>query len=803
MTAWRSSVCVGLAAAAGIVLLPSGLGRDVVFTVIGTVGIVALMVGIRRNRPTNRHAWYLIAAGGSLWVTGDTVYSWYQDILHSDPFPSLADVFYLSAYPLLILGLLALVRSRDPRRSVTAFIDSAMLTIGVALCSWVYLVAPTWADADAGQLARVVGVAYPLGDILLLAVLLRLATGRGAWSTATRLLATSFVLLIVADSLFEASVFVPFLDTHVELLDPLWLAVYVLWGAVALHPSMRTLSLPAPARTEPMQVRRLVILATMAMVNPAVLVIQLLTGKPLHVWAVVIVSSAMVLLLLVRMVLMVRRLQTQADDLNRLADSDYLTGLANRRRFADRLGEQCTVLFDDPPGATPHRSSGAPSAGCAVPPEPSVGALLVLLDLERFTEINESLGHHTGDLILRAVADRLTGLAGAHGLAARLGGDTFGILDPSVTTVPGAHAAAAALRDALEQPYELPDLMVTVEVSMGFLLVPDDCAEHSTSIAMHRLDVALAAAKSRPGRTAHYSSEMESGGLLGPLLIGELSAALERSELILNYQPQVETESGRVIGVEALVRWQHPTRGLLGPDTFIAAAEQTGLIGPLTQYVLDHALTQCAAWQRTGLHLTVAVNLSVRNLLDPGLVDDVRDALHRHGLSPDVLELEITESSAMIDPRRSMQVLGELAGMGITLSIDDFGTGHSSLAYLQKLPVRRLKIDRSFVAGVLTDPASAAIVSSTIELARHLHLEVVAEGVEDDETLLSLRDMRCWAVQGFGLGRPVLGSLVAPLVEQIELRVPNVLGVPRPYKPLRAVGPADAPALPLTRREPA
>lgn len=220
----------------------------------------------------------------------------------------------------------------------------------------------------------------------------------------------------------------------------------------------------------------------------------------------------------------------------------------------------------------------------------------------------------------------------------------------------------------------------------------------------------------------------DSGDARAPLLIGELGQAIENGEVVVHFQPQVEIQTGHVYAVEALVRWQHPRHGLLGPDVFIPAAAQAGLIGPLLQYVLDTCLLQCARWRREGLDLVVAVNLSVRNLLDPGLIDKIRSALERHGLEALSLELELTEDTAMVDPRRSIQILGVLAKMGVMLSIDDYGTGHSSLAYLQQIPVGRLKIDRSFVTEMTFDASSAAIVRSTIELARVLRFDVVAEG---------------------------------------------------------------------------
>ena len=750
MTTWRRYLLVGVLVAAGDAVLPVGLGRDVVYCLIGTSGVVAIMVGARRNRPAHPVAWYLMAAGTAVWVLGDLMYSWYQDVELIEPFPSLADVPYLAAYPVLAAGLWVLVRSRGPDRRLAALLDSAILMVGLGLLSWVFLIEPTWA-AGGPMLARIVGVAYPLGDVLLFAALVRLAAATDVWNTPSRLLAGSIGLLLVTDSLFEAASFVPAIDAHIPLLDPGWLVAYVLWGAAALHPSMRELSTPAPERAKGMQAGRLVALAAAVSIGPAILGGELIAGGPLHAWAVVIALSLLIPLVLVRMFRMVRQLVDQAERLGQLADTDYVTGLASRRRFAARLDE--LLGGDHPQDAT-----------------------VLLIDLVRFSEINDTLGDRTGDAILHAVGDRLRELAGASALVARVGGDTFAVLDPSIGTSQEADDAAVRIRRALEPPLELPDLSVSVEVSVGTLVLPEDAAD--PVLALHRADVALSAAKARPGRIARYGTEMETGGSLEPLLIGELRAALEHGEIVLHYQPQVQMSTGRVLGVEALARWQHPHHGLLGPDKFIGAAEQTGLIGPLTQYVLDAALEQSARWRSDGLNLTVAVNLSVRNLLDPGLVEDVRAALQRHRLEPEALELEITESSAMLDLRRSMQVLGTLAHMGVMLSIDDYGTGHSSLAYLQRLPVQRLKIDRSFVTGMVHDDASAAIVRSTIDLARNLRLDVIAEGVEDDQTLLVLHEMGCFAVQGFGLGRPVAAPAIPELIERIQGRLPGILGTP-------------------------
>jgi len=751
MTIWRRYLLVGLVASAACVTLPLGIGRDVIYCLIGASGAAAIMVGVRRHRPAHPVAWCLIAAGTAAWVLGDGLYGWYQHVALIEPFPSPADALYLSAYTLFAAGLLALVRSRGPERGSSALLDTMILTVGLGLVFWIFLVAPTWTAESEPLLNRLVGVAYPFCDVLLFAMIVRLSMATGRWNPASRLVAGSVGTLLVVDSVFAVGAFVPAIGAHTYLLDSGWLVAYVLWGAAALHPSMRALSTPATERPGPMTTTRLVALTAALMIGPVIIISELTAGVPLHAWAVVIAQSLLVPLILVRMFRIVRQLEIQAERLELLADTDYATGLANCPSFDNRLGELLGVAHPEVTG-------------------------MLMVHLERFSEIQDTLGHSTANAILQAVGVRLGELTGEHALVARIRNDVFGILDPSITSGEEALQTAIRIRETVERPLELPDLSVSVEVSVGALVLPDDGAEPEAALA--RANATLSVARAQSKRTARYGTEMESEGMLASVVIGELREAIEHDDLVVHYQPQVEICSGRVLGVEALVRWQHPRHGLLGPDTFIPAAEQTGLIGPLTQYVLNSALYQCARWRHEGLDLTVAVNLSARNLFDPGLVDDVRSALQRHGLPASSLELEITETSAMVNPRRSIQVLDALAELGVELSIDDYGTGQSSLAYLQKLPVGRLKIDRSFVTEMIVDQASAAIVDSTIELARVLRLEVVAEGVEDDATLLRLRDMRCGTAQGIALGHPVAASLLPELIARIEERLPAVLGTP-------------------------
>jgi len=749
MAIWRRYLLVGLGVSALCVALPLGFGRDLLYCLVGASSAGAILIGVRKNRPNHATPWYFFAGATATWAFADGLYVWYEHVALTAPFPSLADAFHLAVYPLFAIGLLMLGRARRAKQGPNGLDETLILTISVGLLAWVFLIAPTWSAHDEPMFNRLVGIAYPLCDLLLFAVLMQLATSGAARNTTFRLVAGSVGAMLAADAVFAAGAFVPAIAAHTYLLDVGWLASYVLWGAAALHPSMRELTSPPPPRTAGLSTARLALLGMAIAIGPAIVGGELIAGRPVDAGPVVIAAGATVVLVITRVRRMMRLLESQTERLSRLADTDNITGLANRRRFVDRLDKLLGVAHPEPTG-------------------------FLLVDLARFSEINETLGTPTADAILRAVGVRLGELTGGGALVARMGSDTFGILDPSITSGEEASRTAIRIREALERPLELPDLSVSVEARVGSLVLPEDGTE--PAMALLRADVALSVAKGRSGHTASYGVDLEPGDMLAPVLIGELGQAIEGNDIVVHYQPQVEIHTGRVYGVEALARWQHPRHGLLGPDLFISMAEQAGLIGPLLQHVLECALGQCASWRREGLDLTVSVNLSARNLLDPGLVDNVRAALLRHGLEPQCLELEITEGTAMVDPRRSIHVLGALAQLGVKLSIDDYGTGHSSLAYLQQLPVSRLKIDRSFVTEMTVDDASAAIVHSTIELARVLRFDVVAEGVDDDSTLLRLRDMECYAAQGFGLGRPLAAPLLPDLIRRIEERLHGVLG---------------------------
>ncbi len=442
----------------------------------------------------------------------------------------------------------------------------------------------------------------------------------------------------------------------------------------------------------------------------------------------------------------VRRMLTESRaerHVNHLAYHDALTDLPNRRLFADQL-EQRTELA---------RRKGQPLT-------------LLFLDLDRFKLINDSLGHDMGDLLIQSVAQRLMGVVRKSDIVGRLGGDEFAIIVESITSAQDSAVIAQKLIDTLAEPFMLNTREIFVTVSVGIALYPFDGDQSGTLIK--NADAAMYRAKEH-GRNNYqfYTAEMGARAMERLALETNLRRALERDEFLLHYQPQVRLDSGEMFGLEALVRWNHPDLGLVAPGEFIPLAEETGLIVPIGAWVLRSACRQARAWRDTGwAGLRVAVNLSGRQLRQQNLVEVVRKALEETGLSPEGLELELTESSIMHTDELTRSTLWALHEMGIRLSIDDFGTGYSNLGYLKRFPIDSLKIDRSFVRDITIDPDDAAIATAIIAMAHNLKLDVVAEGVETNEQRTLLRERGCDAIQGFLIGRPAPAEAYGALSER-------------------------------------
>jgi diguanylate cyclase (GGDEF)-like protein len=420
----------------------------------------------------------------------------------------------------------------------------------------------------------------------------------------------------------------------------------------------------------------------------------------------------------------------RAEDLERMATTDELTGLPNRESFRVRLQEQIDAVDGG------HKTFA-----------------VMLMDLDRFKEVNDTLGHHYGDVLLRKLGPRLVRCVGSDGFVARLGGDEFAVLSAR-TGDPSEHGRLASrLLSFVQQPVMVDELSLEVGASIGIARFPEDGTDAHQ--LLRRADIAMYAAKSSQSGVKQYSPEEDQHSLRRLSVVGELRRAIESDEVVVHYQPQVGLDDMRVHGVEALARWQHPTFGLLPPSSFISAVEQTGLIGPLTRHVLNRSIEQCASWRREGRDLCVAVNLSVRNLLDRDLPNEIEAMLDSYHVPAEALQLELTESMIMSDPDRALATLTRLKELGVRISVDDFGTGYSSLANLKRLPIDELKIDRSFVTPMLHDESNLIIVRSTVNLGHDLGLKVTAEGVEDDATLRRLSLLGCDLAQGYHLSRPL------------------------------------------------
>jgi diguanylate cyclase (GGDEF)-like protein len=425
-----------------------------------------------------------------------------------------------------------------------------------------------------------------------------------------------------------------------------------------------------------------------------------------------------------------RRLRRQARENHHLARYDQLTGLPNRTLFTEAISRAL------------RRRRSRPD---------DVAVLLV--DIDRFTEINNTLGRANGDRVLCEVADRLRGAFAHDAHVARLGADEFALVCVGTDGEEGALRGAALVQSSLEPVLVVDGVVVNVEASIGVALSAD--YDDGSELLLQRADTALARARQRLTRVHVHSPRCDYFDADGLILLGQVRGALERREFVLYYQPKVDLQLGSVTGVEALVRWQHPERGLLAPGQFIPLIEPTALVGPFTEHVIEQALAQMVAWRRRGIDLEMSVNLSARNLLDPAVPERVAELLARHELPAERLTLEVTESAALADPERAVAALETLRASGVGVSVDDFGTGNASIEYLATLPASELKIDRSFITGMLEDTRAQAIVRATMDLARNLGLKLVAEGIETEAVMAHLAALGCQTGQGYFFSRPL------------------------------------------------
>ncbi len=707
--------------------LPDGAGRDVLYVGVGAAATAAAARATSRMSGPARSGWVLLTLGLAAWVLGDLTWVVLDRVLGYGPFPSVADVAYLASYPLLATGLVRAFPAPRGRRSAW-LLDSLLMVGGVLLALWLLVLSPALAGWWTDPGGSVVGALYPVGDALLLVALVRPFAATGGRPGAYRLAGLSVLAILVADVLFQVAQTRPALEEHLYLLDSLWLIGYVLLARAAWHPSTAQCTPPCPADELPAV--HIALIAASASVVPVTLVVSGLNGGDVPLVEVCSIGTLMLTAILIRFGGVVRDLHEKNARLARLAVTDPLTGLANAAGLAD------------------HVERGPDQRSAATLPA------VLLIALDGYQDVAETLGHTTADDMVRAVGRRLEATAGPGGLAARTGRDVFAL---AVEVDSPAHAdeVARVTLQRLGLSVEVRGMDLMPGATIGIAVAGARPAELADLVA--RADLALSVARGRPERIARDCSDADGppGATVpgGDLLRG-LVAGVERGELVVHFQPVTTVSDGRVCAAEALVRWQHPEHGLLGPAAFVPAAERTGLIRPVTRFVLDTALAQCARWRALVPDFTVAVNISAHDVDDSRLVDDIRAALVRHGLPSSALELEVTETMAMRDLPRAEQTLRTLSELGVGLAVDDYGVGYGSLDYLRRLPFTVLKVDRAFVAPATDDPVCAAILRSTVDLGHALGMHVVAEGVEDAATFDLLRELDCDSAQGWQLGRP-------------------------------------------------
>ncbi len=745
---WRAYLLAGAAAAPLYLALPPGPWRQGLYLLVAASCVPAVLAGVRRHRPPRAVAWWWMVAGLVCYLAGDVVYVVYQEVLGLDPYPSPADGFYLVSYPLFAVGMLLMIRVRRRGLDVAGLLDSSIVAVGLGLVSWVVLAGPVARTVDHALLARVVGVAYPAVDVLLLALVVRLVIGAGARNPSFHLLVAGAGTLLVADTVFALTEAGEFADGGAS--DLAYMTTYVLWGASALHPSVRDLTLTGQRLGATFTRRRLAALTAAVLLAPATLAVQLSLGAAPDAWAVVIASVLLFGLVVTRMNAAIAQLTASRaqrdrlqDDLAHQAAHDPLTALANRAR---------TIELTE---AALHRAERS-------------GALvgLLFIDLDHFKTVNDTFGHRAGDDVLRETAARMLALVRAGDVVGRLGGDEFVVLVES----PASEAALVELAERLVVAVAAPVLTdgrrVAVGASVGVAVARDGNAD--AAALLHDADVAAYRAKAGGrARVEVFDDALRRELEERAELEAAMRAGLERGEFLLHYQPVVTVSAaagvGAVEGYEALVRWDRPGHGLVPPDAFIPTAERSTLVCDLGRWVLGEATRQLAAWTAAappgGPRPTVAVNVSGRHLSSPDVVRDVAAALAASGVDADQLVLEITETVLVDQPVAAAHLSG-LRALGVSISIDDFGTGYTSIGQLQHLHADTIKIDRSLVAS--TAPGSEELVRLVVHAAHAFGLTVVAEGVEHEHQLSPLLLAGCDSAQGYLFARPQPAAAITP-----------------------------------------
>jgi diguanylate cyclase (GGDEF)-like protein len=706
--------------------------------------LLCIAKGIVR-RP-GRVATLALGIGLLAWAIGDTVLTAQSIGGATPPSPSLADAFYLAFYPLAYVAVVLFMRAEVKQLSPPKWLDGIIAGLGAAAVCGAFAFHGILKDSGSSPLGTVTNLAYPVGDLLLLSLVIGgCAVLPGRRRAPWILLASGITLNVVGDTanLLQHS----FGATRTGFIV----------NAIAWPTATVLMSLGVWLRTRPsnpLTPPKATGFSLPILAASAALVI-LVVGSVHSVSRVAIGLSAATLLVVgIRLLLSVREIQTLSHERHRQAVTDDLTGLSNRRHLFRVLDSFFTESDDT---LTPGRSLA-----------------FLFIDLNHFKEVNDSFGHPAGDELLRQVGARLSSSLRESDLLVRIGGDEFAVV---LIDGDAAYAQAVAQRvtASLAEPFVLEVVSASISASIGIAMAPAD-ATYGAGLVWCA-DVAMYRAKLGNIPFATFERALDEEGDQMRLL-EELQAGIAQGHLVLHYQPQLTLRTGEILAVEALLRWAHPRLGLLPPDNFLPIAEEAGLMGSITEWVLDESAAQCTAWREAGRPLAVAVNVSPSTLLAPGFVEMVRSHLERHDLPAESLVLELTESGVIGDLDSARRVIAALQALGVLVSIDDFGAGVTSLAYLSSLAVSELKLDRAFLAGLLGSDSEREcdLVRSTIELGHAMGLRIVAEGIEDRATLELLSKLGCDVAQGYFISRPKPATELVFRPQFSAARPPSALG---------------------------
>lgn len=759
---WKLTLGVGVLVVVGYFAIPGDQNKDVAYSVIGLLAVALMVIGIRVHRPVAPRGWYLVTAANACFVVGDLILNYYNVLLAEDaPNPSVADVVYLSGYPLLLAGVYLICRSSRAAGSRDTWIDAAVVCVGTVGLSWHFLMGPTLsAEVPIGAgpamspnhvlLAKLVTLTYPVMDLAVLSVLVGAVLRGTAKLASDRLLVVAVGVTLISDFVYDLE------ELHGgygpnSLVNAGFLLSYVVTGVAVTHPSIASVRM-VPNKPGPQGWRWVVLVAGAAFISPLIVLIDSLIGLPVDLPVLSATSVVVLALIGLRVTWLFGRINRQnemlvdrseslrwalgvqrvlEDDLRHLALHDGLTGLANREWLSDRVDQAI--------------SSSSPTRPVA----------LCLCDLDNFKGVNDSLGHSSGDEMLIVLAERLTSLVRGKATVARLGGDEFAVLMEDAAQPETATAMAERILSVLRQPIQVGDQKITLTVSVGVSFArPGSTAAQLLSEADAAMYEAKAAGKDR---VVVFESAMRSRLVEKMALLNSFPGSLGLGQFFLEYQPQVDLATGRLEGFECLVRWRHPTLGVISPLRFIPLAEESRFIIPLGSWILRTSCEQAVKWQcQTPDPVSISVNISGWQLEDPGFVDTVKEVLNATGLPASRLVVEVTESMLLTNPTGSAAALTDLKSLGIRVAIDDFGTGYSSLSHLRNLPVDIIKIDKSFI-DPLTDPASGgeAFVATIIRLAEDLDVLTTAEGIEHQSQRAALLRLGCQSGQGFLMSVPL------------------------------------------------